>query len=358
MSEQNKPTVFRGRGAVSNETSRHVESGRESIDDGWFQQQQDAPRTEIFTDTSRSIISHNQSPDVPFDYSINPYKGCEHGCPYCFARPTHAWLDLSPGLDFETKIFVKHDADSLLKKVFNKASYQPATIALGANTDPYQPIERKLGITRRILEVMREYHHPVSIITKSALIERDLDLLAELANENLVQVLISVTTLDRKLAQRLEPRAAMPEKRLQALEKLSARGIPSGALFAPVIPGLNDHEIEQVLQKVAATGARNASMILLRLPREVEQIFIEWLQAHYPEKAQKIISLIRSCRQGRMYDARPGLRMTGTGDYAALLQQRFKLAARQQGLLPGESCSSLATDIFRRHDIAQADFGF
>lgn len=312
--------------------SRFSELQRETVDDGWTSDERVPRRTEILTDYSRSIISYNDSPDVPFRQSINPYKGCEHGCCYCFARPTHAYLDLSPGLDFESKIFSKPGAASLLEKALRKKGYQPDVIALGANTDAYQPVERELGITRQILQVLHDYQHPLAIITKSSLVERDIDLLAPMAAAGLVKVYISVTTLDRELSRRLEPRAAAPHRRLQTIRRLSENGIPVGVLMAPIIPVLNDSEIESLLAECAQAGASEASYVILRLPLEIKELFQQWLQEHYPLKAEHVMNRVRDLRGGREYRAEFGERMRGSGQYAELVAQRFALACRQAGL--------------------------
>ena len=326
------PTV-KGRGACDNPDPRFAEFAREAFDDGWTEAEQETSvKTQVFTDTSRSIITYNQSPDVPFDRSINPYKGCEHGCAYCFARPTHAYLDLSPGLDFETKIFAKPDAAELLADELAKPNYQVAPIALGVNTDAYQPIERKMGITREVLEVLKAHRHPVSLITKSALIERDIDLLAPMAEKHLVQVAISITTLDKRLSRNLEPRAAAPARRLQTIRTLSEAGIPVGVLFAPVIPALNDSEMEAVLSAAAEAGAGSAGYVVVRLPHEVKDLFDAWLQQHAPLKSTFVMNLIRDMRGGKVYSARFGERMTGTGTHADMIAQRFRLACKKAGL--------------------------
>ena len=328
------PKPVKGRGAGSNASSRYVQQQREAFDDGWGEdpQGEQKPLTQLFTDASRKIISYNQSPDVPFDRSINPYKGCEHGCSYCFARPSHAWLDLSPGLDFETRIFAKPEAPALLAKELAHPRYQVAPIALGINTDAYQPMERKLGLTRALLEVLAAHRHPVSIVTKSALIERDTDLLASMAQQNLVEVMISVTSLDHELSRRMEPRAASPTRRLQTIRTLRAAGIPVGVLFAPVIPALNDSELEAVVSAVAEAGAQSAGYVMLRLPHELKTLFEDWLQTHYPLKAGHVMKVIRELRGGKEYDSTFGERMTGSGEFARLIQQRFRLACKKAGL--------------------------
>lgn len=290
------------------------------------------PATEIFTEASKSILARNNSPDIPFNVSINPYKGCEHGCAYCYARPAHAYLDLSPGLDFETKIYTKPDAAALLREAFDKPSYRSEVIALGANTDPYQPVERKLKITRQLLEVLHQYRNPVTIVTKSALIERDIDILGDMAQRDLVQVAISVTSLDKELCRRLEPRATAPQRRLQAIRLLTAHEIPVSLLFAPVIPMLNDSEMETVLTAAHDAGVRFAGYVMLRLPHEVKQLFQEWLQCHYPLKMKRVMTIVREMHGGREYDARFGTRQTGTGAYAGLFAQRFKLKCKKLGI--------------------------
>lgn len=324
----------RGRGAVSNHEGRFERYQHVPFDDGWQGLDwEPAPHdTTVTPETTRSVITRNDSPDVPFDRSINPYKGCEHGCIYCFARPTHAYLGLSPGLDFESRIFSKPDAATRLREQLAKPSYEPQVIAIGANTDPYQPAERSLAITRELLEVMLDFRHPVAIVTKSNLIARDLDLLRRLADERLVHVLISVTTLDLELARRMEPRAPTPERRLQAMAALADQGVPVGVLASPMIPGLNDSEMEKILESAAASGASSAGYILLRLPLEVKQLFEEWLADHYPTKASRVLSLVRETREGKLYDPRFGTRMRGTGPYASLLARRFEVARRRLGL--------------------------
>jgi DNA repair photolyase len=305
-----------------------------------------APETELIPERIRSIISRNQSPDIPFSQSINPYRGCEHGCVYCYARPSHAYMDLSPGLDFERKIFFKPDAAAMLRQTLSRPGYRCEEISLGANTDAWQPAERRLRITRAVLEVLREFRHPVGIVTKSALVERDLDILADLARDNLVTVMVSVTTLDDELKRRLEPRTASPRRRLQVIRRLAEAGIPCGVLAAPMIPGLNDHELEQILAAAAEAGARHAGYVLLRLPHEVEPLFTQWLQDHYPLRAAKVQSLLRQSRGGRLNDPRFGSRMRGDGVFAALLARRFA-AARERYGFSRYSERSLDTTRFR-----------
>ena len=289
-------------------------------------------QTVVHEENGRSILTRNQSPDIPFEVSINPYRGCEHGCIYCFARPTHAYLDLSPGLDFESKLFAKRNAPELLRRALRKPGYEPKPIVLGTNTDPYQPIENRYGITRGILEVLDEFRHPASIVTKSSSILRDLDLLGRMAAANRVHVYVSVTTLDRKLAHTMEPRASAPRQRLEALRVLTEAGVPCGVLTAPVIPALNDHELESILEAAAEAGVREAGYILLRLPHEVAPLFEEWLLTHYPNRAKHVLSVMRQMRGGALYRAEWGKRMSGTGPFAELLRRRFETACRRLGL--------------------------
>ena len=288
-------------------------------------------QTELFVDTSRTVIAKNKSPDVPFDRSINAYKGCEHGCTYCFARPTHAFLDMSPGLDFETRIFHKPDAAALLEAELRNPRYRCDVIAMGTNTDPYQPVERDTGLTRSILEVLAAHDHPVSIITKSDLVLRDLDILGPMARKGLAKVMLSVTTLDRDLARKMEPRASTPSRRLRAIRRLTDAGVPSGAMVAPVIPGLNDTEMEAILAAVADAGGLYAGYILLRLPLEVKEIFVDWLYKTYPHRAKKVLNLLKQTRNGRLYDPSFGTRMRGTGLFATLLGKRFDRAVKEHG---------------------------
>lgn len=344
MSERGKPSSphqpLRGRGAPNNPDNRFAEHGREALDDSWGKLDEPAPplRTELFVDTSKSLINYNDSPDVPFDRSINPYRGCEHGCVYCFARPSHAYLGLSPGLDFESRIFYKPDAAVLLRKELSKPGYQCAPIALGINTDAYQPAERRLGITRAVIEVLAEFGHPFSIVTKSALIERDIDLLAAMAERHLVQVAVSVTTLDRQLARTMEPRAAAPERRLETIRRLRSAGVPVTVLVAPMIPFLNDDELETILAAVREAGALDAGYVLLRLPHEVKDLFKDWLAAHVPLKAERVMNRIRDCRGGKEYDSRFGTRMRSEGEYADLISRRFRLVRNKLGF-PGVESS-------------------
>ncbi len=325
-----------GRGAVSNPGVRFDAHAAFPFDDGWETLTQDIgdlPRldTSLIRDSSRSAISWNASPDIGFDRAVNPYRGCEHGCIYCYARPSHAYLGYSPGLDFETKLTFKPDVAELLEKELRKPGYAARTLALGSNTDPYQPIERTLKLTRSVLEVLDRYNHPVGIVTKSAGVLRDLDILASMARRNLVRVHLSVTTLDPRLARVMEPRAATPARRLQAVAELTRAGVPAGVLAAPMIPGLNDAEMEKILEAAAAAGARHAGYILLRLPLELRQMFEAWLHTHFPDRARHVLSLIRQTRAGELNDPRFHHRFTGQGPYADLLGQRFGKASRRFG---------------------------
>jgi len=330
-----KISPLKGRGAVSNASGRFESMRREAFDDGWDAPLDETrPKTQIQTDSSRSVLVYNQSPDLPFDRSINPYRGCEHGCVYCFARPTHTYLGLSAGLDFETRLFRKDDAAALLERELRKPGYACRTLALGVNTDAYQPIERKLGITRSVLEVLQRFRHPLAIVTKSALVERDIDILREMAQERLVSVNISVTTLDAELARRLEPRAAAPHRRLRTIQTLAEAGIPVSVLVAPVIPVLTDPELDSILQAARDAGAQSAGYILLRLPLEVSELFQQWLQSHCPLKAEHVMTRVRDTRGGKEYDSRFGARMRGTGAFADIIAQRFRLACRKLDLQP------------------------
>ena len=336
----------RGRGTLSNASGRYEEIARIAFDDGWQSLEELPPfQTTVSIDSTRKIITRNNSPDISFDRSINPYRGCEHGCVYCFARPTHAYLGLSPGLDFESKLFVKPDAPALLEKELSAASYQPRTIAIGTNTDPYQPIERKYQVMRGILEVLERAGHPVGIVTKSAMILRDLDILARLAERNLVKVAISVTTLDAKLARTMEPRAATPGRRLEALRQLSRAGVPTSVMVAPVIPAINDMEIERILDAAALAGVKGAGYVMLRLPLEVRDLFHEWLQANFPDRAAHVFKLIRDTRGGKDYDSTFGRRMKGEGPYAWMIGRRFETACEKLGL--NRHKIALTTEHFR-----------
>ena len=322
------------RGARSFLQGRFETVAREPFDDGWTPEEKDerALETQVTIERARSIISHNDSPDVGFDSSINPYRGCEHGCIYCFARPSHSYLELSPGLDFETKLFAKTNAAELLRAELSKPGYRPTPIALGPNTDCYQPIERKYKITRGILEVLAECEHPVSIVTKSALVERDLDILGPMGEKNLVRVFVSIGTLDRELARKLEPRAASPQRRLDILKSLSEHHVPCGVMVAALIPALNDRTMEQVLEAAAAAGAEEAAYVILRLPNELKELFKEWLSAHYPDRAGHVISIVHQMRGGRDNDPRFHARMSGSGNFAELIARRFDIACRKFGL--------------------------
>lgn len=349
ISEAVTPTALadvmrrRGRGALSRPAGRFETEQREELDDGWNgPDHPDAFRTNVHVEKPRSIITKNDSPDISFDRSINPYRGCEHGCIYCFARPGHAYVGLSPGLDFETEIFVKEGAAQLLERELSAPGYTPKMIAIGANTDPYQPVERRHRVMRQILEVLARTKHPVGIVTKSALVLRDLDLLAPMAREGLVKVAISITTLDPTLARRMEPRAAAPRLRLETIEKLAAAGVPVAVMTAPIIPAINDEEIETILTRAHAAGAREAGYILLRLPYEVRDLFAEWLTTHFPDRARRSLSLIRSTRDGKLYDSAHGRRMTGVGPYAWMIGRRFEVAAKRLGF----SRTKLRSDLF------------
>jgi DNA repair photolyase len=322
----------RGRGAHSNASGRYEPLARVAFDDGW-EKLEDLPpfKTSVTADATRKIITRNDSPDISFDRSINPYRGCEHGCVYCFARPTHAFLGLSPGLDFESKLFMKPNAPELLERELSAPGYTPKVIAIGTNTDPYQPIERRYQIMRRILEVLDRAGHPVGIVTKSALVLRDLDILARMAKRDLVKVAISVTTLDAKLARTMEPRASTPPRRLEALRQLVKAGVPTSTMVAPVIPALNDAEIERILEAVAETGVRHAGYVLLRLPLEVRDLFREWLMANFPDRYRHVFKLIRDMRGGKDYDSTFGSRMTGKGPIAWMIGRRFEVACERLG---------------------------
>lgn len=334
LSPPARPLVFKGRGASSNTVSRFDRMKRDDFDDGWgiLDDELVPLLTEVAIDATRNVITYNDSPDIPFDRTINPYRGCEHGCIYCYARPTHAYLGLSPGLDFESRLQAKPDAPALLRKELAKPGYRCAPIALGMNTDAYQPIEREYRITRGILEVLAECQHPVSLVTKSALVERDIDLLAPMAEKGLTSVYVTITTLDRSIARRLEPRAASPERRLETLRRLSEAGIPTGVMVAPVIPALTDSEMERILESARQAGVRGAGYVLLRLPHELVQLFEDWLRLHYPLKAEHVLSLIRQSRGGKHYDASFLSRMRGEGLFAEMITKRFKLACQRLGL--------------------------
>lgn len=337
QSSINKQGAIKGRGAVSNASGRFEAEVREAFDDGWGDYTEASkPKTEIQVDAAKSILVYNQSPDLPFDRSINPYRGCEHGCVYCFARPSHAYLGLSPGLDFETRLFSKPNAAQLLEVALRKPGYRCEPIALGVNTDAYQPIERQQQITRSVLEVLQRFRHPVSIITKSAMVERDIDILREMATDRLVSVYLSITTLDAELARKMEPRAAAPHRRLQTIRALSEAGIPVSVLVAPVIPVLTDAELDSILEASKQAGAQTAGYILLRLPLEVSELFQQWLQQHYPLKAAHVMTRVRDTRGGRDYDSQFGERLVGRGEYASMIAQRFALICKKLDLKPRE----------------------
>jgi len=361
--------TIKGRGANSNRASRFLIARSEAEADGWAldgagcsvdDAGADGPSpdpdiaTELFPDRTRTLITRNKSPDIPFDRSINPYKGCEHGCVYCFARPTHAYLDLSPGIDFETRIFYKTGVREALMAELGKPGYDCRSIAMGTNSDPYQPAERERRITRAILEVLLEHRHPVSIVTKGQLVLRDLDLLAALAEQGLAKVAVSLTTMDNALKGTLEPRAAGPSARLRMIRELSAAGVPTGVMVAPVIPFLNDHELEAMVAAAAEAGAREAGYVLLRLPLEVKGLFEDWLDTHYPLKARRVMGAIFQSRGGKAYDAAWGERMRGTGPIADLIERRFAIALRKHGL-GRESRPGLRADLFRPPGHRQLD---
>ncbi len=338
-----------GRGTTSNPEHRFTRVGTQCVDDGWPREIDDLPpvRTTVTAETAKSVISRNQSPDVSFEQSINPYRGCEHGCVYCFARPSHSYLDLSPGLDFETKLFFKENALELLEAELRKPNYVCKPIVLGINTDAYQPIERKLKITRRLLELLLEYRHPVSILTKGITILRDLDVLGELADRNLLSVSVSLTTLDDDLKRTLEPRTASPAGRLKVLRAMTDLGLKPGVMVAPVIPQINDREIEAILEAAAGAGATTAGYVLLRLPHELKTVFRNWLAQHYPDRADHVMSLVRQMRGGKEYDSAFGTRMSGTGPFATLIRNRFRVAQRKFGLTD-DSQPELDSTRFRR----------
>ena len=340
--------ALRGRGARSNASGRYERETRVLVDDGWTNEDETPPalKTEVLRDSSRTIITRNASPDISFDRSINPYKGCEHGCVYCFARPTHAYLGLSPGADFESRIFAKPNAAELLARELAHPGYVPRVMAMGTNTDPYQPLEKSLKITRSILEVLRDFRHPVGIVTKSPLILRDLDILGPMAEMGLARAALSITTLDRKLARAMEPRAGTPSRRLEAISGLTRAGVPASVMFAPVIPALNDDEMESVLDAAVKAGATSAGYVLLRLPLEIKDLFREWLEEKAPNRAKHVISLIKQMRGGKEYDSQWHTRMKGTGPYAEMIGRRFQMAVKRLGL--NRERTALATNLFRR----------
>ena len=336
----------RGRGTTDNPDNRYAPTRCEAFDDGWHQEVPPSRATEVRQELAKSVITRNRSPDVGFDRSLNPYRGCEHGCIYCFARPSHAYWDLSPGLDFETRLIAKTNLAERLEEQLSRPGYLPAPIALGVNTDAYQPIEREQRLTRQALEILLRYRHPVHLITKSALILRDLDLLEQLAAQNLVSVAISLTTLDNELKRIMEPRAASPAARLRCLRELHAVGVPVSVLCAPMIPMVNDAELEQLLKAARDAGAQSAGYVLLRLPLEIAELFEDWLRAHFPQRAEHVMSLVRQCLGGANYDSRFGLRMRGEGPFADLLARRFQVACKRLGLnrreLRGLDCQRFA----------------
>lgn len=335
LSQPEHPTAVKGRGAPANPAGRFETFQQEAFDDGWGQGPDETEvrlRTHVTEERGRSILSYNDSPDVRADRTINPYRGCEHGCIYCFARPTHGYLGLSSGLDFETRLTAKVDAPRLLDAELRKPSYRPASVLIGANTDCYQPIERKYQLTRQILQILVDFRHPFVVLTKNNLVLRDLDLLTQAARLGIAQVCVSVTTLDREVARKMEPRAATPEKRLEAIRTLALAGVPVGVLAAPMIPGLTDHELEGILAAAAEAGANGASYVLLRLPHEIKDLFQGWLQQHHPGKAQRVLQQVRDMRGGQLYQSDFGTRMHGTGLMADLLAKRFQLAAHRLGL--------------------------
>ncbi len=341
----NQPLPQTGRGACSNPENRFTRQSNQPVDDGWAREIEELPglETRVEPELARTIISRNQSPDVPVDQSINPYRGCEHGCVYCFARPSHSYLDLSPGLDFETRLFYKSNAVERLEVELKKPGYQCKPIALGINTDAYQPIERQLRLTRRLLETLAEHRHPVSILTKGVTILRDLDILEDLARDNLVSVSVSITTLNHDLKRRMEPRTASPRARLNILSAMRKIGIEPGVMVAPIIPAINDAELEKILERAAGAGATRAGYVMLRLPHELKILFRDWLAIHYPDRAGHVMSLVQQLHGGRDYDSRFGQRQTGQGHFAKLVARRFTVAARRHDLSqderPGLDCS-------------------
>jgi DNA repair photolyase len=343
-----------GRGAATNASGRFEIQSREDFDDGWTRDEAPEPlATEVTIERPKTIITRNDSPDISFDRSINPYRGCEHGCFYCFARPTHAYMGLSAGLDFESRLFAKEGAAALLERELAAPRYKPEPIAFGTNTDPYQPIERQYRITRSLLETLQRVRHPLSIVTKSNLILRDLDILGEMARDGLVKVFLSVTTLDRELARKMEPRAPTPQKRLDAIDALNDAGVPTGVMVAPVIPAINDAEIEKILMRAYAAGAREGGYVVLRLPLEIRDMFREWLQVHFPDRLKHAVSLIQSMHEGKDYQSQWGRRMAGSGPYAWMIGRRFETAARRLGFR--ETKTRLRTDLFQKPKLAERE---
>jgi DNA repair photolyase len=348
---------LRGRGAASNDTGRYEATSRVAFDDGWdIPEDERLVRTEVRLESPRSAITYNTSPDLPFDRSINPYRGCEHGCIYCFARPTHAWLNLSPGLDFETRLVARPGIARVLERELRAKGYKVATIAIGTNTDPYQPIEAEYGVMREVLSMLLAFRHPVAITTKGTLVERDLDLLVPLARAGLTRVGVSVTTLDPVLSRRMEPRAAAPQRRLEVIRRLTAAGVPVRVMVAPMVPGLSDHELEPILEASAKAGAVAASFINLRLPREVSPLFQDWLARHYPGRAAKVMARVRELHGGKDYDAEWGRRFRGQGIWADLMARRFQMAVQRLGL--DQAQPALRTDLFAVPLAQGAQLGF
>ena len=345
-----KAQALKGRGAVSNITGRFEVQDSEWIDDGWHREDTDDSRiqTQIHTEIAKSILSHNQSPDLPFSTSLNPYRGCEHGCIYCFARPTHAYLGLSPGLDFETQLYAKTNAADLLRRELAQANHQVSPIALGVNTDAYQPCERQLGITRDVLKVLQECRHPVGLITKSSLIERDIDIISDMARDKLAIVAITITTLDHQISRQLEPRAASPTRRLQIIERFAKAGIPVSVSVAPIIPFVTEQELEKVLTSAVNAGAKAAGYTILRLPHEVNPLFQEWLNTHFPERAERVMNRIRDMRGGQDYKAEFGSRMRGEGVWADLIRQRFLKTLKRLGIIHHGRFGELNCDLFKK----------
>lgn len=342
-----RPLSFKGRGALSNHSGRFQQHQHHDIDDGWGNLEQDLPpiATEVLIDSTRTIINWNDSPDIPFDRSINPYRGCEHGCIYCFARPSHTYLGFSAGLDFERRILIKPEAAKLLRAELSKKNYRCGVMAMGTNTDPYQPLEKQQQLTRQILTVLAEFKHPVSIVTKSAMVERDIDILAPMAEQGLAQVFVSVTTLSNQISRTLEPRAAAPQRRLQTIRRLHEAGIPVGVMVAPIIPVLTDTEMENILTAARDAGAETAGYVLLRLPLEVSPLFEEWLQHHYPLKAAHVMSIVRQSREGKTNQAEFHARMRGSGLFADMIRQRFRLTSKRLG--QNKRNLEMNTDLFQ-----------
>ena len=341
--------ILKGRGAISNPNNRYHHQITIEVDDGWYEEEvPTSVITSLIPEKSKTIVSSNSSPDIPFDQSINPYRGCEHGCVYCYARPTHAYWDMSPGLDFETKIVVKTNAAELLERTLDKAGYQCEPICIGANTDPYQPVEKSERVTRSVLEVLQKRRHPFSIITKGELILRDLDILSDMAKDNLCSVAVSLTTLSNDTKRKLEPRTASPAARLRVIERLTEAGVNVTVLAAPMIPVVNDHELEDILTAARNAGAKNGAYIFLRLPLEIDSLFTEWLEEHYPDRAAHVMSIVRQSRGGKSYDSQFHSRMKGRGVFAELLHQRFQIAVRKLGLNTAEDRYNLDTSLFQR----------